>query len=374
MKGEMQRIVHGELDEDQKVGSCWGRGARQGREERDGGGYSEETLLKVVEHKFPRAGSRLAYRNGADEFQIPETFDAQTPPFTFTVEDHPEVAMFRCSMVNDDLTFIEITFPHLLFDALGASALLSAWTRLLAGEDMHTVPGMKWDARPLKHFGSSTSLKPAVPRGRFTLRQPPARACAKVFINEAKQTIMDELKAQGSNEYGGSSDVFAAFWLKTVYDLRSLPIFAHDAPLATPYIHNAVSSIPFPPIPANVIQTESIGELALRIRHLLWQCAETNFLKTLSPCPPSSEYWILTNLRSARFAELDFSGAAAGNSMGTALRVVFTYPEVTFSFPPLGRGATMVTMEDEDAVWMCDTRGAKEWERIRQTGIIAFTD
>ncbi|KAF8180438.1 hypothetical protein K438DRAFT_2021337 [Mycena galopus ATCC 62051] len=131
----------------------------------------EETLWKLVEHKFPRAGSRLAYRDDAYEFQIPETFDAQAPPFAFTVEDHPEVyncgtrpqiphtftgskpsvipapgleRFFRSKTcptslhgflqgngpllhvhvaVFDDLTFIGITFPHILFDALGASTL-----------------------------------------------------------------------------------------------------------------------------------------------------------------------------------------------------------------------------------------------------------
>ncbi|KAF8169589.1 hypothetical protein K438DRAFT_1983193 [Mycena galopus ATCC 62051] len=381
----------------------------------------EETLWKVVEHKFPRAGSRLAYRNGAYEFQIPEPFDAQAPPFIFTVEDHP-----RCTTaapgpryrihwlgngpllhahvtVFDDLTFIGITFPHILFDALGASTLLSAWTRVLAGEDIHTIPvprgwfvlaGFNWVWFCLRVLYRAISDSKTVTR---FVRVP------KVFLNEAKQTIMDELKAQGSNEYVGSSDVLAAFWLKTVYghrrltdhtpihlhiyrDLRSLPIFAHDAPLVKPYIHNTVSTIPVPPIPASVFQTESLGELAFRIRraivaynadpgiasaYLHWRCAESNFFKRLMPSP---EYWMQTNWRSARLGELDFSGAAAGNRMGTAVRVVFTCPELVVSFRPLGRSVTMVAMEDEDAVWMCDTRGAKEWERIRQMGEIAFTD
>ncbi|KAF8179505.1 hypothetical protein K438DRAFT_1938421 [Mycena galopus ATCC 62051] len=382
----------------------------------------EETLWKLVEHKFPRAGSRLAYRDGAYEFQIPEKFDAEAPPFVLTVEDHPEV--YNCGTRPQ----IPHTFTGSKPSVIPAPELERFFRSKTCPTSLHGfLQGMEWDAQPLKHFGSSTSLKPAVPRGWFILAGfswlwfflrvlyrtiPDPKTVTrfvrvpKVFLNEAKQNIMHELKAQGSSEYVGSSDVLAAFWLKTAYghrrpmdhtpihphiyrDLRSLPIFAHDAPLANPYIHNAVLTIPVPPMPASVIQTESIGELALRIRRAIvaynadpgipradlhWRCTESNFFKTLMPCPPGPEYWMQTNLRAARFAELDFSGAAVGNRMGTAVRVVFTCPETVFSFPPLGRGVTMVTMEDEDAVWMCDTRGAKEWERIRQTGEIAFTD
>ena len=36
----------------------------------------------------------------------------------------------------------------------------------------------------------------------------------KVFLNETKQKIMEELKAQDSSEYVGSSDVLLAWWYK----------------------------------------------------------------------------------------------------------------------------------------------------------------
>lgn len=36
----------------------------------------------------------------------------------------------------------------------------------------------------------------------------------KLFLNEAKQRVMDELKAQGSAEYVGSGDVLSAWWFK----------------------------------------------------------------------------------------------------------------------------------------------------------------
>ncbi|KAJ7088537.1 hypothetical protein C8R43DRAFT_297017 [Mycena crocata] len=50
----------------------------------------EQSLSTLVEHNFPRAGARVAFRNGVYEFQIPCAFDSNTPPIIFTAEDHPD--------------------------------------------------------------------------------------------------------------------------------------------------------------------------------------------------------------------------------------------------------------------------------------------
>ncbi|KAF7373713.1 hypothetical protein MSAN_00582300 [Mycena sanguinolenta] len=228
----------------------------------------EESLTRLIEHKFPRAGARLAFRNGVYEFQIPETFDAKTPPTAFTVDDYHEAynragrpqipraltgsqpsiiplpldQFFRsktCPKIEadffkpnvpllhihftvfHDLTFIGVTVSHMGFDLLGIAALLAAWTRVINGDNFDAIPGMEWDAQPFAHYvpaPGSSSLTPTRTslRGWFKLgwligyivRVP------KVFLNEAKQKIMDELKAQGSSEYVGSSDVLMAWWYK----------------------------------------------------------------------------------------------------------------------------------------------------------------
>ncbi|KAJ6494395.1 hypothetical protein C8R45DRAFT_1095324 [Mycena sanguinolenta] len=217
---------------------------------------------------------------------------------------------------------------------------------------------------------------------------------------------MGELKAQGSTEYVRSGGILSAWWLKTVYgdrsltdhtpihthkNLRDTPIFADDAPLAEPYIHNVNLTVPVPPIPASAFWTESLGELALRIRRsiaayttdleavradLRCMCAEPGFnaLEILYRCPPGAQRVLQTNLRSGQLADLDFSGAVASNALKTTARVVFFYPFLSTNPPAAFRGGVGVLMDDADAVWMCATRGEKNWERIGQAGKIEFTD
>ncbi|KAJ6494388.1 hypothetical protein C8R45DRAFT_824603 [Mycena sanguinolenta] len=431
----------------------------------------EATLSKLVEHKFPRAGARLAFRNGLYEFQIRDKFDSQTPPFIFTVEEHSEIygrgerpeipsvltgsepcllpdpgleSFFQSKTspqtpdafvqsntpflhvhvnVFDDLTFLGLIASHIAFDITGVATLLDGWTRLLRGEDIHTITGMAWDAQPFAHF-SPGSGESEVRRGWFKPRDgvqieshvqpadsdpesvPRFVRVPKIFLEEAKQSIMAELKARGSTEYVGSGDVLKAWWLKTVYshrtltdhtpihvhvvkNLRGLPIFANDEPLKEPYIHNAISAIALPPIPASDLQTESLGMLALRIRRsilaynadleairadLRWCFAEANRDVVMSPCPPGAEFSYQTDWRSAKLGELDFTGAVAGDEeTRTAARVVFVYPLLSTA-SKMGRNSHRVLMDDGDAVWMCETRGAKDWEGIRQTSGVTFTD
>jgi hypothetical protein len=112
-----------------------------------------------------------------------------------------------------------------------------------------------------------------------------------------------------------------------VNNLRGRPIFAGDAPLTTPYIHNAVFRIPVPPIPVSAFQTESLGALTLRMRRailaynadpvgvradLRWLFQGANQFKTLFPCPPGAEFSVACSWRMARFMELDISGACVG--------------------------------------------------------------
>ncbi|KAJ6494546.1 hypothetical protein C8R45DRAFT_1135467 [Mycena sanguinolenta] len=441
----------------------------------------EESLWRLIVHKFPRAGARLAVRNGAYEFQIPEMFDAKTPPAVFTVDDHsepyngagrpqipstrtgsqpsiipmpdwdhffrsktcpkteaeflqPNVPMLHVHFsVFHDLTFIGVTVPHIGCDLLGVAALLSAWTRVINGDDLDVIPGMKWDAQPFAHYvpapGSSlvtpthTSLRGWFDLGRLRqlsfigrfvlrsrIRDPKEVDCLvrvpKMFLNEGKQKIMEELRARGSSEYVGTSDVLMAWWYKTVYgyrsptdrtpvhlqffsSLRSRSVFAQDGPLADPYINNAASYLAIPAIPLNAFVTESLGDLALRLRRailaynadtaalradLRWLFEGSNATKMVFPCPPGAEFSVTTNWRDGKLGALDFSGAVVRDSKSEAAagRVVFVYLIVTSDKTLPKRGAGVVLMEDEDVVWMVHARGSKDWKKIRQSGTVAF--
>ncbi|KAJ6487719.1 hypothetical protein C8R45DRAFT_994115 [Mycena sanguinolenta] len=433
----------------------------------------EQSLSTLVKCKFPRAGARLALRNGVYEFQIPRTFDSNTQPIAFTAEDfaepyrsaaRPEIPTnltghfssepVVCPMppsegyfkngtcptsledllvpntplihvhvaIFDDVTFIGVTSGHITFDALGTRTLLHAWTRLLSGEDINAIPGMEWDMAPFDIFTGPTTR--THPRGWFNLgwlgqflfilwfllrivRDPKEETrlirVPKTFVENIKAEIMEDLKRQGSTEWVGSSDVLLAWWFKTLYSLRDIgdttpihihlpvnfrdmPIFAGESRIATPYINNAASSIPFPPIPVKVFHTESIGEIALRLRRAIlaynadlgglkadvhWRCA--NPFAERFPCPPGGEYTFQTNWRSARLGELDFSGARLQEADGGSIvRVVLAVGYVLSSQSIPIRGAGGLFMEDDAAVWMFQVRGTKDWESVRRSGRVAF--
>ncbi|KAJ7449108.1 hypothetical protein B0H11DRAFT_1743793 [Mycena galericulata] len=417
----------------------------------------EETLSTLIEHKFPRAGARIALRNGMYEFQIPQAFNSDTPPVAFTVEDHPEpylsparpeipldASRFPTSQpsfspmpqvqeyvrskscpssldgflvsntpvlhvhvsVFDDLTFIGVTSSHIGFDAVGAAILLEAWTRLINGDDIDAIPGMDWDAAPFECFTGPTAVTHQ--RGwfdlglfsmiLFTLRlllrllRDPKEIdylvrVLKVFLDDAKREIMDNLKSEGSSEWVGSSDVLMAWWFKTALgyrtdttpihihfpvNLREKPIFPGATTLCTPYINNAISRIAIPPIPANAFGKESLDELALRIRRgitvydadlagiqadLHWRCAYP--LKVHLPCPPQGEFAVQTNWRVARLCELNFSGACESDRERKA-HVVFALPVKTSKAWVPSRGNGMVFNEDDDNIWMAELQGSKD--------------
>ncbi|KAJ7665957.1 hypothetical protein DFH06DRAFT_984851 [Mycena polygramma] len=438
----------------------------------------EQTFSTLVEHKFPRAGARLALRNGVYEFQVPCAFNSNTPPIKFTAEDFaepyrsparpelpthlvasvasqpavcpllPAEGYFRSTTcptslegfmapniplihvhvaVFDDLTFVGLTSSHMTFDALGTRTLFHAWTRVLNGDDIDAFPGMKWDMAPFERFKTIKGLPslPTYQRGwfdlgffaqllfifRFVLRllRDPKEAnylvrVPKTFVEDSKREITENLQRQGSTEWVGSSDIVLAWWFKMLYshrkitdktpihihlpvDLRDKPIFAGNSAIG-PYIHNAVGNIAVPPIPVNAFQTESLGDIALRLRRAIlgfnadipaiqadqqWRCS--NPRKLDFPCPPHGEYAFQTNWRAAHFNALDFSGALAAAGAGTHIpRVLLAVGYITSGNPTRGGGG--IVFEDDDAFWLTEIRGMKEWEpvkeSIRRNGGVAF--
>jgi hypothetical protein len=159
------------------------------------------------------------------------------------------------------------------------------------------------------------------------------------------------------------------------------------APISTPFINNAVLSIAIPPLPANTLRNMSLRDLALHIHRAINAyrddldgigvdvrsiCAHP--FAMILPCPPGAEYSIQTNWRKGRFGELDFSGALveeAGLKLRARVRYVTTIGSGTRI--PI-RGAGVVLFEDEQAVWMRQFRGVKDWERVKKAGEFEFLE
>lgn len=170
-------------------------------------------------------------------------------------------------------------------------------------------------------------------------------------------------------------------------NLRPLPLLNLFSNNTVPYINNAVSSVPIPPLPASSFSSLPLRSLALRIRRailsyvgdvdelrkdLAHTVVNPNPMKGSMPCLPNGDFEFVSNWRSANFNQLDFSGACVNEkdrNGETKVTFVIGYP--TGVNRPL-RGVAIVISEDDEAVWLAGARGRKEWEAIRQGGEVAF--
>jgi hypothetical protein len=156
----------------------------------------------------------------------PVSLDAFLAPNTPLIHVH--------AAVFDDLTFLGMTSTHITFDAQGISTLMHGWQRVLAGDALEDIPGMPWDIAPFP-TSEAPALVPVCQRGWFELgalekiafvvsfvwrifRDPKEEnkvvRVPKAFLEKRKREIMGELKAEGSEEWVGSSDVLMAWWFK----------------------------------------------------------------------------------------------------------------------------------------------------------------
>ncbi|KAJ6554412.1 hypothetical protein B0H19DRAFT_1071813 [Mycena capillaripes] len=387
----------------------------------------EGTLCTLVECKFPRAGARLAFRNGVYELQIPNTFDAKTPPAIFTVEDYPEtyrsparseipttltdsqpsiipapelevylrsktcpstlegflkpnVPLLHIHIaVFDDFTFVGVTSPHIAFDALGTATLLFAWTCLLSGDELGTITEPRRGWFDLGLFSKLSFMVRFILRivmdpkeVRYFVRVP------KAFLRESKRKIMDELELQGSSEYVGSSDVLLAWWLKTVYSHRqpsdNTPIHLHVvtdlrgkpifARKSTLTNPYIHNAVSFVPVPPTPVNAFRTESLGALALRVRRAIIAVNADPAVIRTDSS---WL-----AARFGGLDFSGACVTGGNKAVARVMFIHPVVTSSQSRPMRGSGGVLIEDEHVVWMDQHRGRKDWYRIRRSGAVAF--
>ncbi|KAJ7290177.1 hypothetical protein C8J57DRAFT_1046006 [Mycena rebaudengoi] len=454
------------------------------------------SLATLVERKFPRAGARLAIRNGVYEFHIPCSFEWPEPAITFTGDHYRESygsptrpdleSLLNCSdseplscafpslrtylisktcptstaefvrsnvpmlrvhvSVFDDLTLLGITAPHLLFDVPGIGTLLHAWTRLIPGDDINEIPGMDWDTTPFNTFRGPTGMlcvrgygyimPKAYPSHtyepyislletwiRARMRDREVRRLVRVpkaFLEDRRREIMENLKRQGSSELMTTSDVLLAWWVKTSHslrrsddytkisihipvDLRSKRIFPDaTAILPQPYINNASLTNSVRPFAIKTLQTESLGDLALRIRQamivfnsdlsafedeLRWRNLNLDYkIFNLHRCAPHAESELQTNWCDAHLSSLDFSAARVpGTEESKRARVLLVLADAVMADDYMSkddalmyhctslRGNGAILVEDANAiVWMSQVKGRKEWEKNRRSGGFKF--
>ncbi|KAF7325658.1 hypothetical protein MKEN_00415700 [Mycena kentingensis (nom. inval.)] len=330
----------------------------------------------------------------------------------------PNVPLLHLHVTTfEDMTFIGLTSSHGLSDAMGTKAVVSAWTRHLSGESIEEMPR---DADPLRSFRTPPP-NGWVLRGWYDLgmlamiswivqfvwallrlpKEVKQHVCMpKVFLEAQKQRIMEEIKASGSDEWVGSSDVLLAWLLKTFYqhrtdstnvhlliycNLREQKLFPTPTQTVTiPFVNHLVLEIPIRAIAATDFKSLSLRELALTIRRAIIayradtesikndlhaRCCNANVGKVLFPCPPGQEFSMQSNWRDAAFGQMDFSGAAYGENANAKVVWVSGLPSGTNM--PL-RNSGVVLWENEECIWMGHVRTAGDWEGIRKSEVVEF--
>ncbi|KAJ7628446.1 hypothetical protein FB45DRAFT_1059211 [Roridomyces roridus] len=330
--------------------------------------------------------------------------------------------------VFEDLTFIGVTSSQVLFDAAGLHTLLSAWTRLLSGDNLDAIQGMGRNFTPFDVFHRRPNKTcthvhgySAVFDGPFSVPQELSFAAhmqhwlrkevntlirvPKAFLEEKRLEIVHDLKLDGSSEFPNTYDVLFAWWLKHNYsqrrrndskpvfvhipvNLRPMPIFKDDSALTQPYINNASWTILVPEITSvHGFRTESLGENSLRIRRAI-KAYHRDFLPKMQEelrwrhkhptirlyrGLPYTEGPLLPDLHGPKFSDLDFSSAASlgGVSKGSG-RVVFVTSGTRLEphMPVGSHGTGAFLMEDADAFWMTQVRTKKDWDSLCAAGTI----
>ncbi|KZV98166.1 hypothetical protein EXIGLDRAFT_832425 [Exidia glandulosa HHB12029] len=323
----------------------------------------------------------------------------------------------------EDATLIGLTASHVLWDAHGLRTLLSAWTAALEGE-LDSVEGSAVDFNPFQTIYQSVTprnLPPGEPvRGWYNLgtfgtlhfivrfvwrlfREPKETArlfyIPKPWLAAQKEACMAELAARGSKEWVGSSDVLIATFCKVLHAHRtdSTPVHIHNPVnvrrllptyFTQPFLNNAVTLASAVPIPAAQLGSQPVVDTALEIRRavnayvvntdvllqeLAWSNAAAGVGRTLFPCRPGGDFAAVSNWRSAKFNEVDWSGARVDwekNKGAACATFVTAYAQDNPRIPLRGGGS--VCSETEDAIWMSVGRSDVDWEKIRKNGNVRF--
>lgn len=129
--------------------------------------FSHETLdMDISKHalasRLPTPTDGGSVQNGADSFEelaAPE--DAPRSLDDFLTRDVAQLGLHVISFT--DATMVSITWPHTMSDALGLQALVTNWSRVLAGKEDEVVPLLGVEDDPLATVGKGEMHKTEEP-------------------------------------------------------------------------------------------------------------------------------------------------------------------------------------------------------------------
>ncbi|EED19052.1 LysR family regulatory protein, putative [Talaromyces stipitatus ATCC 10500] len=309
---------------------------------------------------WQKFGARL--RRNKDkklEYHIPEQFDEKRPAFLFSIErhdmtlaEHPQLSAYAFGeldkptllgpfdpvrpylraanaperlddwlysdspqlavhvVVLKDMTFVTVTFIHLLMDAMGFTALLRGWTAVLRGREDQIPPIVDVDEDPLATIHQMTPASRYVLADRllkgwgfilfviqylFELlwwRRDDERLIfvPKKYLKELRDSALAELNDSPSQDtkppFISESDVLLSWWtrvfikalnpspnkpitLMNVFDIRGILADMGLLPTADTALIANVTWGTITLVTAGEIVTKPLSHLASRIRHAI---------------------------------------------------------------------------------------------------------
>lgn len=349
----------------------------------------------------------LTARNGVPD-RLEDYLDSDEPP----LELH--VLTFR------DATLVLLTFPHVLTDAVGLSALLKNWCRVLAGRDEEVEPLA--DGDPLMTVGKADgnllephALEPHRLTGLGGLRFGlnflwdiffgPKMEMRTVFLpaavleglkRQAQDGLQPNQSSTASPQFLSDGDVLAAWSTKliaqslgprssastltvfNIFELRSrLP---HAFPPGTAYVLNAFSTInTFFTVPE--AQSLSLGMMALRFREAIVAQTAQGQVETLVRmqcdagrpvlCTAGAETMLvpITNWGKARFYDIvDFAPAVVAKrekNVDAGKPVLFLAMHASPTLPWTLRHVINIIGKDRQGnCWISGILGLEAWKKF----------
>ena len=167
--------------------------------------------------------------------------------------------------------------------------------------------------------------------------------------------------------------------LQAYVDIRPL-LSSSIFPPSKPYIGNAIPCYSPPPVPANILRTESLGETAVRFRRAIQDYRNgpvlarvAHFCKYMEngtlmlPFGPGESFGCVSSWLQSRFSAIEFVlRQEEGGEQRKISRPVFV-PSFCATGPP---DITLITCDDDDAYWISFRTGRRRLARC----IVALKD
>jgi hypothetical protein len=338
----------------------------------------------------------------------------------YLFSDEPQLSLHIVSF--EDATLVSLTFPHMLLDGMGLSALFNAWALVLCGQEDQVPLLHGFDTDPLANLGASPAVQSVLASRQITGLRMLLFAARYIFelvwwrneekrivclphsyLRAMKNTAIQELATQDHSEstpFLSDGDVICAWWTRlaiqympqastrmivimNVYGLRS--VLAKDLlPVGTAYVSNATFPV-FAFLPAYQIFQKPLSFVAAKIRRSIKEQGTRSqieafaalYQKTISETAytpvfgdSTSQMIIFSNWSKAKFFDIDFSSAVTKQGIPLEKRAnalgqpSYIYPSEHMNGFPSRNSFPIFGKDAAGNYWLAGTMRASVWPKV----------